>query len=508
MTPCPAGLATHRDSMQGKAGNRLSNPIPAAYIEHMKKRMLMLAVLALAPHLGAKPNFVFFLVDDLGWSDVACFGSTFHETPNIDALANTGMKFTDAYAACPVCSPTRASIMTGKYPARLNITDWIPGSSPKNRKLLGVEDLHQLPLEELCIAEALKAEGYATFFAGKWHLGNTGFFPEDQGFDVNIGGHHKGSPPGGYYSPWKNPKLENGKPGEYLTDRLGNETINWISGQAEKKRPFLAYLSFYNVHTPVQPCEKFIDHYKAKARKLPVLKNPTIKEHEGSSRVRQDNPAFASMVAAMDDNVGRVLDTLKKLGIDDHTVVIFTSDNGGLCTLQRNRTGSTSNAPLRAGKGWCYEGGIRVATIIRAPGITKPGSVCKVPVTSTDFYPTMLELAGLALKPKQHVDGLSLVPLLKGGKTLDREALYWHYPHYHGSAWEPGASVRMGDWKLIEFYEDEKAELYRLRDDIGERKELSAEFPEKKEELLAKLHAWQKRIGAKMPQPNPAFSGK
>jgi arylsulfatase A-like enzyme len=232
MTHCPAGLATHRDSMQGKAGNRLSNPIPAAYIEHMKKRMLMLAVLALAPNLGAKPNFVFFLVDDLGWADVACFGSTFHETPNIDALANTGMKFTDAYAACPVCSPTRASIMTGKYPARLNITDWIPGSSPKNRKLLGVEDLHQLPLEELCIAEALKAEGYATFFAGKWHLGNTGFFPEDQGFDVNIGGHHKGSPPGGYYSPWKNPKLENGKPGEYLTDRLGNETIKWISGQA------------------------------------------------------------------------------------------------------------------------------------------------------------------------------------------------------------------------------------------------------------------------------------
>jgi arylsulfatase A-like enzyme len=472
------------------------------------KRMTLALLLALAPLAGARPNFVFFLVDDLGWADVGCFGSPFHETPNIDALAASGMKFTDAYAACPVCSPTRASIMTGKYPARLDITDWIPGSSPTNRKLLSVQDLHQLPLEEITIAEALKQEGYATFFAGKWHLGGEGFFPEDQGFDVNIGGHHVGSPPGGYYSPWKNPKLENREPGEYLTDRLGDETIKWVGEQAKAQKPFLAYVSFYNVHTPVQPNKKFIGHYQDKAAKLPGLKKPTIAEHEGTSKVRQDNPAFGSMVAAMDENVGRVVDALKEFGIDDNTVVIFTSDNGGLCTLQGKRVGSTSNAPLRAGKGWCYEGGIREPTIIRAPGVTRPGAVCPTPVTSTDFYPTMLELAGIASRPKQHMDGLSLVSLLNGGQSLDREALYWHYPHYHGSAWEPGASIRMGDWKLIEFYEDEKAELYNLKDDLGERNELSAKFPEKKLELLAKLHDWQKQIGAKMPAVNPAFKGE
>ncbi len=450
-----------------------------------------------------RPNFVFFLVDDLGWKDLGCYGSTFYDTPNIDRLAASGMRFTDAYAACPVCSPTRASIMTGKYPARLGITDWIPGQRPKNRKLLAPPIHNQLALGEVTIAEALKEAGYRTFFAGKWHLGGEGFFPEQQGFDINKGGHHRGSPPGGYYSPYKNPKLKDGPAGEYLTDRLTDESIRFL--QARGKEPFLLYLSFYTVHTPIQACKRHLETFKKKAEALPPLKGPDqIKERDGWTKLRQDNPAYASMVHAMDENVGRVLDKLDQLGLTETTVVVFMSDNGGLSTLRR-RGYPTSNLPLRAGKGWCYEGGIREPMIIRAPGVTRPGGVCGVPVTSTDFYPTMLELAGLAARPKQHVDGLSLVPLLAGGKTLPRDAIYWHYPHYHGSTWTPGAAVRAGDWKLIEFYDEGTVELYNLSKDIGERRDLARKMPEKKNELLTLLHTWQKRVGAKMPRPNPDY---
>jgi arylsulfatase A-like enzyme len=452
-----------------------------------------------------KPNIVFFLVDDLGWADVGSFGSEFYETPHVDRLAATGMRFTDAYAASPVCSPTRAAILTGKHPVRVGITDWIPGADPRDRKLIGPDDLHELPLGETTLAEELRAAGYATFFAGKWHLGDTGFFPEDQGFDVSRGGHHQGSPPGGYYSPYENPKLEDGPEGEYLTDRLAAETIRFIEGQAAERpeQPFLAYLSFYTVHTPIQASRKHIGHFRAKAEDLPekTLLEPIL-EHDGWSRRSQSNPDYASMVRAMDENVGRVLDGLDGAGIAEDTVVVFTSDNGGLCTLGR-KNAPTSNLPLRSGKGWCYEGGIRVPTIVRAPGVTRPGSTSSVPVISMDFYPTLLELVGLPLRPDRHVDGLSLVPLLRGGEDLGREALYWHFPHYHGSMWTPGAAVRAGDWKLVDFYDHEKAELYNLRDDIGERRELSDTHPEEKARLLAMLHAWQEERGAKTPRPNP-----
>jgi len=450
-----------------------------------------------------KPNFLFFLVDDLGWKDLGCYGSTFHDTPNLDKLAASGMRFTDAYAACPVCSPTRASIVTGKHPARLGITDWIPGQRPKNRKLLAPPIHNQLALKEVTIAEVLKEAGYRTFFAGKWHLGGEGFFPEQQGFDINKGGHHRGSPPGGYYAPYKNPKLKDGPEGEYLTDRLAAESVRFL--QTHGKEPFLLYLSFYTVHTPIQACKRHLEAYKKKAEALPPLKGPDqTKERNGWTKVRQDNPAYASMVRAMDENVGRVLDAINRLGLADDTVVIFMSDNGGLSTLRR-RGYPTSNLPLRAGKGWCYEGGIREPMIIRAPGVTRPGSTCGVPVTSTDFYPTMLELAGLPARPNQHADGLSLVRLLKGGKTLPRDAIYWHYPHYHGSTWAPGAAVRAGDWKLIEFYEEETVELYNLATDIGERRDLAQQMPQRRDELLGLLHAWQKRVGAKMPRPNPNY---
>lgn len=460
----------------------------------------------------APTNFVFFLVDDLGWADLSCYGSTFHETPNIDALADSGMKFTNGYAAASICSPTRASILTGRHPVRVDVTDWIPGQKlPEDgtQKFLHVEDRDNLALEETTIAEALKAKGYATFFAGKWHLGDKGYWPDDQGFDHNIGGHDRGSPPGGYYSPWNNPALKSKGKGEYLTERLTEESIAFLKEQ-EKEQPFLLYLSYYNVHSPIQPYKKRIDHFLEKAEKTFQGETPTIPEHDVVSRGRQDNPEFASMVAAVDDSVGAVLKAVNDLELADDTVVIFFSDNGGLCTLPpERRMGSTSNLPLRSGKGWLYEGGIREATIVRAPGVTKPGSVCDTPMMSTDFFPTMLDLAGLPLMPETHPDGVSLLPLLKGDTSSETSRpLVWHYPHYHGSGWTPGAAIREGNLKLIEFWEHDKVELYDLSTDIGEQSDLSKEQPETVTRLQIQLAEWQKSIGAKMPQLNPGYSPK
>ena len=464
-------------------------------------RAIICLVVALVSVSHAEPtNFVFFLVDDLGWADVGCFGSEFYETPNIDALAASGMKFTNGYAACPVCSPTRASIMTGRHPVRVDITDWIPGratSGVKDAKFKHVHDRDNLALEEVTIAEALKPHGYQTFFAGKWHLGDEGHWPTDQGFDFNIGGNSKGSPPGGYYSPWTNPTLKAKRPNEYLTERLTSESLNFLESR-KNDAPFLLYLAYYNVHTPIQPYKKRIDHYQDKAKQF-TTDTPTIEEHDGVSRTRQDNPALASMVAAVDDSVGEILGKLEELNLSDNTVVVFFSDNGGLCTLAR-RPGPTSNLPLRSGKGWLYEGGVREPTIIRAPGVTKAGSETDVPIVSMDFFPTMLELAGLPQQPKLHADGQSLVSLLQGGDLAQRE-LYWHYPHYHGSTWAPGASIRDGDWKLIEFYHYENVELYNLKRDPGEQTDLSQTEPETRDRLLEKLHAWQKRMNARMPVP-------
>ncbi len=456
---------------------------------------------AVADESRGRPNFVFFLVDDLGWADLGCFGSTFYKTPHIDALAESGMKFTNAYAACPVCSPTRASILTGRHPVRVDITDWIPGmdvSRASNPIFALVEDRDNLALEEVTIAEALQENGYQTFFAGKWHLGEQGHWPTDQGFDINIGGNQYGSPPGGYYGPWKNPTLVAKQPGEYVTERLTEESLRFIDHR-DADRPFLLYLSYYNVHTPITPYKKRHDEFKRSAARQFDGETPVQVEHEGKSRLRQDNAAYASMVAAVDDSVGRLLAKLDRSGLRENTVVIFFSDNGGLCTA-RNK-GPTSNLPLRSGKGWLYEGGVREPTIVRAPGVTPPGSVCDTPVVSMDFFPTMLELAKLPAMPNRHVDGLSMVPLLRGEEKRPPRKLYWHYPHYHGSTWTPGASIRDGDWKLIEFYHWGKVELYNLADDLGEQIDLSATHPEKAKELLASLHAWQKQLDAKMPQP-------
>jgi len=445
-----------------------------------------------------RANFVFFLIDDLGWTDVGCYGSSFYETPNINRLASQGVRFTDAYAACPVCSPTRASIMTGKYPARTGITQWIGGSDEPT------EYQHYMALGEVTIAEALKEAGYATGFVGKWHLGNKPYYPEHQGFDINIGGDSSGAPPT-YFYPYKkrNRALEmmpvGGEEGEYLTDRLTDESLKFL--EANKDRPFLLYFSHYAVHTPIEAKEELIEKYKEKAEKLPGTDGPKFVPVYGRYKTRQvqDHPVFAGMVQSVDESVGRVMEKLEELGVAENTVVIFMSDNGGLSTVPREAP--TSNLPLRAGKGWLYEGGIREPMIIKWPGVVKKGSLCSEPVTSTDFYPTMLEMAGLPLKPKQHTDGVSLVPLLTGKGKLKRKAIYWHYPHYHGSGNRPSGAVRAGDYKLIEWYEDKSIELYNLRNDISEKHNLAKKMPDKMEELRRMLHSWRRQMKAKMPAP-------
>jgi len=453
-----------------------------------------------------RPNFVFFLIDDLGRQDLGCYGSTFYETPNIDRLAAQGMRFTNAYAACPVCSPTRASIMTGKYPARVGITDWI-GAAQKPTAYR-----EYLPLEDVTIAEALKEAGYATGYVGKWHLATRGtadrrqYYPDRQGFDINIAGDNSGSPPTYFYPYVKGKRsLETmppgGREGEYLTDRLTDEALKFLD--ASKERPFLLYLSHYGVHTPLESKSDLAGQYEAKAKGLPAPEGPRIQPVYGPYRTRlvQDHAVYAGMVQSVDESVGRVMAKLEQLGLERDTIVIFMSDNGGLSTVARE--GPTCNLPLRAGKGWLYEGGIREPMLIKWPGVVPAGSLCDDVVTSTDFYPTMLEMAGLPLRPGQHVDGVSLAGLLRGTGTLKRQAIYWHYPHYHGSGNRPSGAVRAGDFKLIEWYEDNRVELYNLKDDLGERHDLAATRPDKAEELGRMLHAWRNEVGAKMPEGTP-----
>ncbi len=458
-------------------------------------------------------NFVFILVDDMGWTDAACFGSDFYETPHIDRLTQASMRFTTGYAACPVCSPTRASIMTGKYPARMATTDYFGAPQPdkipkrwkKTKPLLPAPYEDRLPLEETTMAEAFGQSGYKTFFAGKWHLGPEGFYPEDQGFDVNKGGHHRGGPYGGkkYFSPYGNPRLDDGPDGEHLPDRLATETVRFIEGCGDA--PFLAYLSFYSVHTPLMARADLQAKYEKKAFAQKGDAEVWGAEGQRKARLVQDHAVYAGMIEAMDQAVGKVLDGLKRLGVSENTAIIFMSDNGGLSTSEGH---PTSNLPLRAGKGWTYEGGIREPWLIKWPGVTEAGSVCACPVISTDFYPTMLAMAGLPMKNEQHLDGVSLVSLLRGEPGLERDALYWHYPHYGNQGGSPSAAIRAGDWKLIEFFEDGRVELYNIEEDLGEKNDLSRAEPEKAAALRARLHAWQKEMDARFPTPNPDFEKK
>jgi arylsulfatase A len=453
---------------------------------------------AVAPDLFAaggkvpsKPNIVFILIDDMGWADGACFGSRFYQTPNLDRLAAQGMMFTQAYAACAVCSPTRAALMTGKAPARLHITDWIPGEGNPARSRFRVPSWQQhLPLEEVTIAEALKPLGYATASIGKWHLGDSNFFPQHQGFDLNVAGGAIGHP-ASYFWPYgardashRVPGLaeQGGQEREYLTDRLTDEGLKFI--EASRDRPFFLYLAHYAVHAPLMGQEELVRLYE---------------DRPGADG--QSNKVYAAMIHSVDRGVGRILAKLEELHLTDRTVVIFTSDNGG--AVHFGKPPATSNAPLRLGKGYPYEGGLRVPLLIKRPGLSH-GGVCNVPVISQDFFPTLIELAG-AKRPagrRTAVDGASIVPLLKGRGRLPRTELFWHYPHYwFGTNVTPYSAVRSGDWKLIRFYEDDREELYNLREDLVEAHDQAMQLPKKRRELSARLSRWLEQAGAQMPVP-------
>jgi arylsulfatase A-like enzyme len=407
--------------------------------------------------------------------------------------------------------------MTGKYPARTGVTDWIPGRQayagpqPCDR-LLPREFELEMKLEEVTVAEAMKEAGYRTFFAGKWHLGQDSiYWPENQGFEINKGGWSVGFPQGGYFSPYVNPRLESGAEGECLTDRLTDESIAFM--EAHSGEPFFLYLSFYAVHTPLQARPDLIRKYERKIDSLGLDRDKMeTSEREWISkappggrfmeRTRQGHPVYAGMVETLDRNVGRLMEKLEELGLEEKTIIIFMSDNGGLSTAEGS---PTTNLPLRAGKGWLYEGGIREPMLIRWPGSGTEGSVCHVPVISTDFYPTILQMAGLDPKPEQHMDGISLMPLLTGEGGIVERPIFWHYPHYSNQGGKPGAAMRLGRFKLIEFFEDQAVELYDLSTDMGEQHDLSDANPEKAEELLRMLHRWQVSVGARGMDPNPGY---
>lgn len=439
----------------------------------------------------AKLNIVFMLIDDMGWADGGCLGSKYYQTPNLDRLAATGMRFTQAYAACAVCSPTRAALMTGKYPARLHLTDWIPGeSAPPNSRFNLPDWQMRLPLEETTIAEALKGLGCVTAHIGKWHLGGPAFFPQHQGFDLNVAGGDIGHP-ASYFWPYgaatathRVPGLaeRGGKEGDYLTDQLTEEALRFI--EANRDQPFYLNLAHYAVHAPLQ----------GKPADIALAG-----ERPGSHG--QSNAVYAAMLRSVDNGVGRVLAKLDELRLAGRTVVVFTSDNGG--AVHFGAPPATSNAPLRSGKGHPYEGGLRVPLIVRLPGLTRPGSVCDTPVISQDLFPTLLELSDASPTAlRTAADGLSLVPLLRGGTNLPRQEHFWHYPHYwNGGRVSPYSVARVGDWKLIRFYETGHEELYDLKTDLAEQHDLAAAAPGQRGQLSARLDAWLKEVGAQMPVP-------
>ena len=450
------------------------------------------------------------MLDDLGWADLGCYGSSFYETPRLDSLAAQGVRFTDAYASCPVCSPTRASLLTGKYPATVGITNYIPGNAWG--KLMGVPYFHELPKSETTLAQALGNHGYQTWHVGKWHLGPKGHWPEDFGFDRNIAGKDWGAPKNGYFPPWGIETLNDGPEGEYLTDRLTDEAVGLIR-RRDADRPFFLHFAHYAVHTPIQAPAHLIRKYEQKARDLGLDQRDPIevgeqfsclhkKDEQIERRKFQSDATYAAMIENMDTNIGRVLDVLDDAGLADDTIVLFYSDNGGLSISEGS---PTCNAPLSEGKGWMYDGGVREPLLIRWPAVITPGRVTDTPITTPDFYPTLLEAAGIPPMPEQHVDGISFLPLLRGN-TFDRgEPIYWHYPHYSNQGCTPACSIRDGDWKLIEFFEDDRLELYNLREDIGEARNLAATHPKMVLELHRKLREWQGSVEAKIPEPNPDY---
>ncbi len=451
-----------------------------------------------------KPNILMIFTDDLGWSDLACYGHPFHETPHIDELAASGMRFTDAYAAAPVCSPTRASLFTGKYPAEIGITDWIPGLQAvrglrPNRLLQVPEILNQLPLETSTIAERLLEAGYATAHIGKWHLGEEAFYPEHHGFQFAVGGHHRGYTPN-YFHPFSGvdyatqkllelPYYEKvGKAGDHLDDVQTEVAIQYIKDHQHS--PFYLNLSYYLPHTPLEPKPVLLPKYEEKATR-----------YKGRHIA---NPRYAAMIETIDTNVGRLVELLKDLDLLKNTLIVFYSDNGGLHNKAGKYPAPTNNYPLRAGKSSIYEGGIRVPLIMSWEGIIEAGSESCVPVSTPDFFATFMELAGME---DDYSSGKSLLPLFKGQGRLERDAIYWHYPHYHSNPEAiPAGAIRMGPYKLIELFEGNRLELYDLSRDISESQNIAGEYPGIAQHLHHKLKQWQKAAGAQFPVPNPKYN--
>lgn len=447
-----------------------------------KISFLIFVILCYFPSVGQKKtNVLVILVDDMAWNDPSYRQQGLYETPNIDALSKVSYRFDNAYAAASICSPTRAALLTGNHPARLAITDWIPGDRAKGKLIKEPTIENQLPLEQVTLAEMFKEQGYVTFFAGKWHLGGEGFLPEQQGFDQNFGGNHTGTPKGGYYSPYLNPQLSDGPEGEYLADRLSNELLDFI--ERNKEEPFFAFLPYYTVHTPIQGNKSYLKYFQDKKNTMAWEESLTISEPGALTRVNKDNVDYASMLYAMDVNIGKIIQGLKDLGIYDQTLIVFTSDNGGLSTLTDgyNRPGPTSVLPLRGGKGWLYEGGIKVPLLIKPAEELSSPKIQSDLILSQDLFPTILDLAGV--ESLQNIDG---VPIDFGPESSRRTAI-WYYPHYHGSGWKPGMSIRESNWKLIYFFEGDSYELYDLIQDPEEQKNVSSSFPTVTQRLYSKM---------------------
>ncbi|MEX0983065.1 MAG: sulfatase [Bacteroidales bacterium] len=470
---------------------------------------VLLTVSSCQQRTPEKPNVLFILVDDLGYHDLGFTGSEYYETPNIDRLAAESMVFTQGYATCQVCSPSRASIMSGKSPARHGITDWIGAKTGEDwrkagrfNKLLPPENGDHLPHAYTTLPEAMKEAGYATFYAGKWHIGGEGSLPTDHGFDINQGGFHAGGPyTGGFFSPFNNPKMEDyeGEKGMSLPMKLAQETEKFI--REHKDAPFFAFLSFYAVHAPIQTTEEKWAKYRDKAEEMGIAEPGFEMKKFLPMRVVQDNPVYAGLVEMTDDAVGHVLELLEELGLAENTIVIFTSDNGG---VSAGDAFATSNLPLRGGKGYQFEGGIREPYFIKVPWLGLAGKSSSVPATGTDFYPTILELTGKELRPNEHLDGISLVPALRGEAIPDRP-LYWHYPHYGNQGGEPSSIIRLGDWKLIHYYEDDRVELYNLASDGEEHNDVAADHPALVSQLHEQLFGYLDAVGAKFPVHDPLY---
>ncbi|MCF8321603.1 MAG: sulfatase [Flavobacterium sp.] len=470
-----------------------------------------------------QPNVIFIIADDLGYSDIGSYGSSFYDTPNLDKLASNATRFTNGYSNCPVCSPSRSSFQTGKYPVNTGVTDWIKGrkvqiGATANDRWVVPDTEYDMKLSETTIAEALKEKGYATAFLGKWHLGETEeFYPENQGYDINIGGwsaggpqHSKGS--NGYFSPYGNPRLKDGPAGEYLPERLTNEAIAIL--KSNKEKPLFMCLSYYLVHTKLQAKEEDIALYNQKREKVGIKEEqefgasqPWMGTATGNSknykeRIKQGNPTYAAMIKALDDNVGRLIQHLKEAGNYDNTMIVFISDNGGLSTAEGS---STSNLPLSKGKGWMYEGGIRVPFIIKKPQ-SKKGIVTNIPVSGVDIFPTILAYASNS-ESSLAIDGMNLKSVLEGVKSVNERPIFWHYPHYSNQGGNPSSAIRLGDFKLIHDLELDTYELYNLKSDIGETTNLASALPEKLEVLKKLLNDWVTKNYTKNLEPNPKWNG-